>query len=48
MLPKGHTIIGAPVVGQDCGLIFDEITVVAAAIGANLIEVGWLVTNRQR
>ena len=48
MLPKSHTVISAPVVGQNCGLIFDEVTVIAAAIGADLVKLGWLVTNGQR
>ena len=42
-----HTVIGAPVVVQNRRLIFDEITVVALAIGPDLIKVGRLVTNGQ-
>ena len=47
VLSEKNTVIGAPVVGQNCRLVFDVIAVVALAVGPNLIKVGWLVTNGQ-
>ena len=43
-----HTVIGAPVIGQNRRLIFDVIAVIALAVGPDLIEFGWLVANGQR
>ena len=48
MLPKGHTVIGAPVVRHRVSDVLDEIAVIAGAISADLFKLGWLVTNRKR
>ena len=48
MRPKGHTVIGAPIVRHRVSDVLDEVTVIAGAISTDLVKLGWLVTNGQR
>ena len=47
MLPKGHAITGLPVVRHRVRDVLDEVTVIAGAISADLVKLGWLITNRK-